>query len=157
MGLKMFQSQTVCRVNAAHGFSRYTNNRKCVGCARVHAKTPNSIKRVKDAYAAMSHPEKMVSWAKYRHKYKKYPGVFNLDIASVHWPEFCPALGIKLKYEAQRDRNANDAPTIDRINPDLGYTLDNVQIISRKANRIKNDGTPEEVMKVAIFMKGNSQ
>ena len=92
-------------------------------------------------------------WAKYRHKSKGLPGVFDLKLNNVKFPTHCPALGIKLRYEAQQAKGADDAPTVDRIDSNLGYTSSNVQIISRKANRIKNDGTPEEVMAVALFMR----
>jgi hypothetical protein len=151
-GTKYYDSGVPCRNDPSHRSLRYTNNRKCVDCTRQRAKTPESIHRVKAAYAAMTHQEKMVSWAKYRHKNKGYPGTFDLTIDALAWPDHCPALGIRLRYEAQQNRNADDAPTIDRKNPSLGYTRDNVQVISRKANRIKNDGTPEEIMRIALFV-----
>lgn len=40
---------------------------------------------------------------------------------------------------------SNNSPTIDRINPKLGYIKGNVWVISNKANRFKNDATLEEL------------
>jgi hypothetical protein len=39
--------------------------------------------------------------------------------------------------------------SIDRIDPSKGYTPDNVWLISQRANRIKNDATPEELKLIA--------
>ena len=45
------------------------------------------------------------------------------------------------------------SPSIDRIDSTKGYTKDNIQIISWRANRIKNDSTPEELMQIATYMR----
>lgn len=42
--------------------------------------------------------------------------------------------------------------SVDRLNSNLGYTDDNVVIISDRANRIKNDGTAEEHLQIGIWM-----
>lgn len=68
---------------------------------------------------------------------------FNITAEDIVIPKFCPYFGIELK------RNSNgtildNSPTLDRINPSLGYVKGNVEVISNKANRIKNDGTVED-------------
>lgn len=140
-----------------HIAKRYVNRRMCVRCASDRTKRDGTIERVKIWYRGKSHREKMLLWAKYRHKRGGFEGEYNLTESDLEWPEFCPALGIKFKYESQSNRRADDAPTIDRIDSSRGYVRGNVQILSRKANRIKNDGTPDEVMRVAMFMKGINQ
>lgn len=62
-------------------------------------------------------------------------------------PDVCPILGIKLNYTGtgiEGFSRGEDSPSIDQIIPGKGYTKDNIIIISWRANRIKNDGTPEE-------------
>jgi hypothetical protein len=72
---------------------------------------------------------------------------FNLVLADIVIPETCPALGLTLC------RDAGDAsPTLDRIDPKKGYVRGNVQVISMKANRIKNDATVEELKLILAFM-----
>lgn len=44
-------------------------------------------------------------------------------------------------------------PTLDRIIPNKGYVKGNIQIISQRANVIKNDASAEEIMKVAKYME----
>lgn len=66
-------------------------------------------------------------------------------------PDICPVLGITLDYCSGNILNRDASPSIDRIDSKLGYTVDNVHIISFKANRIKNDATPTELRMVADY------
>lgn len=67
-------------------------------------------------------------------------------------PTHCPALGTPLVYELGRGRGAwDDAPSVDRIIPALGYVPGNVVVVSQRANRIKNDATAEELRAIADF------
>ena len=43
------------------------------------------------------------------------------------------------------------APSLDRLIPKLGYVKGNIVIVSTRANTIKRDATPEELMKIAKF------
>jgi hypothetical protein len=70
-------------------------------------------------------------------------------------PDDCPALGIPLNYEgvettgwARRD----DSPSLDRFDSSKGYEVGNIHIISWRANRIKNDSTPEELRRLAEYI-----
>lgn len=75
---------------------------------------------------------------------------FNIDpeyIESI-WNEACPYLGTKLQYSGT-GRQWRHSPTIDRIIPSQGYIKGNVQIISLKANAMKQDATPNELISFA--------
>lgn len=58
-------------------------------------------------------------------------------------PEFCPVLGIPL-VGYNKDNNRDSCPSLDRINPKLGYVPGNICVMSYRANRLKNDGTVDE-------------
>ena len=65
-------------------------------------------------------------------------------------PEYCPVLGMRLDYDnSQRDESAE----IDRVDNRYGYIPGNVAVISRRANRIKNNGSLEEHMKLVEWLK----
>lgn len=78
-------------------------------------------------------------------------------LEEVELPDNCPMLGVPLNYEGGNGEGWNgrtdNSPSIDQICPSKGYTKDNIQIISWRANRIKNDATPEELVKISQFMQ----
>lgn len=73
---------------------------------------------------------------------------FELTVDDIVIPTHCPILGFALECSGDR----NSSPSLDRIRPELGYVKDNVQVISTRANRIKNDSTPEEMRLLADYM-----
>lgn len=76
---------------------------------------------------------------------------FDLTISDIIIPKFCPVLGIPLVVAAHNNAPTANSPSIDRIKPHLGYVKDNILVVSLKANQIKSNATPEEIMKVAEF------
>lgn len=75
---------------------------------------------------------------------------FNLEEKDLIIPEYCPVLKVKLTVE---DMNIGDwnAPSVDRIDPTLGYIKGNIMIMSRKANTMKNNATKEELIEFSKF------
>ena len=63
----------------------------------------------------------------------------------------CPVFGFELEWNTSGFRETS--PSIDRIDSFKGYTKDNVQIISWKANRIKSYATIEDLETVLAYMK----
>lgn len=74
------------------------------------------------------------------------------DIQNIYpYDMICPVLGIKMEI-GEKNKNVN-SPSIDKIIPEKGYVPGNVIIVSMKANRIKADATPDEIIKVGKFYK----
>lgn len=74
-------------------------------------------------------------------------------------PDACPVFGFPLNYEGTGEQGftrGDDSPSVDRIDSTKGYTKDNIQIISWRANRIKNDSTPKELRMLADYMESLS-
>ncbi len=78
---------------------------------------------------------------------------FSLQFGDLEWPTHCPILGIEIDYFAET-RQENSC-SFDRIDPSRGYVPGNVRVCSWRANRIKNDGTAEEHLLIAGYMKEN--
>lgn len=74
---------------------------------------------------------------------------FDLNYEDINVPLKCPILGTEFV------RKTRTAMSIDRIDPKLGYTTNNVQIISRLANVMKNDASPNELLKFAEWINRN--
>lgn len=88
--------------------------------------------------AAESAERKLYNSAKSRAKAKGL--AFDLEVEDILVPEVCPILKIPLERN-----NYEAAPSLDRIRMDGGYTKDNVQVISNKANMMKNNATDKEL------------
>ena len=92
----------------------------------------------------------MLKRAENRAKKKDVP--FDLLVEDINIVENCPILGIKLTVGEGRGPS-DSSPSLDRIDPKLGYVKNNVMIISMKANKIKTNATLEEIEKVYNYLK----
>lgn len=86
-----------------------------------------------------------------RNRAKKFGLPFTIEYSDIIIPEFCPVLGIKIRQS--KNKMDDYSPTLDRLNPMLGYIKGNVCVMSNRANRIKSNGSIEEHEKVVLFMK----
>ena len=62
----------------------------------------------------------------------------------------CPVFGIDLHFNSTGFRD--NSPSIDRIDSSKGYTADNIQIISWKANSIKRNASLEELILLVNYL-----
>lgn len=99
---------------------------------------------------------KSVYWLNHLLTNKKVSEQTRMEILNtIVLPDSCPILGLQLDYDGTGTGafcRTDSSPSLDQIVPSKGYTADNVQVISWRANRIKNDSTPEELMKIAQYM-----
>ena len=78
---------------------------------------------------------------------------FNLTLEDLVIPEKCPVLDIPLIRNYEKGHSSHNSPSVDQIIPELGYVKGNVIVISVLANRIKQDATPEQIIKVGKFFE----
>ena len=84
-------------------------------------------------------------WCNVKKRAKQQGTEFNLGIYDIpEIPSVCPVLGIKIK-ENNLSAPLDSSPSLDRINPKIGYIKGNVRFISNRANRIKSDATLNEI------------
>ena len=85
-------------------------------------------------------------------KNSKKSGVdFSLTKDDLVMPETCPILGLKLRVG--KTSKQDYSPSLDRLYPEKGYVKDNVNIISWRANHLKNNGTLEEFRKLVKWLE----
>ena len=77
---------------------------------------------------------------------------FSLTVGDITpMPTHCPVFGQKLtRGNGQQEPNAF---SLDRIDNAKGYVPGNVSVISYLANRLKNDGTAEQHLRIAEWME----
>jgi len=83
----------------------------------------------------------MWAGARVRASEKNIP--FNLDLEDIIITKYCPILGIEMIQN--EGRSEFNSMTLDKIIPELGYVKGNVRVISRMANTMKSDASPEEL------------
>lgn len=76
---------------------------------------------------------------------------FNLEMSDIVIPETCPVFGVPF------ERNTKWAPSLDKIDPTLGYVKGNVQVISRFANAMKRDANSDELQRFANWIINQKQ
>lgn len=72
------------------------------------------------------------------------------ELNNLTFPISCPILNIPLN---SNNKQSDNSYSIDRIDSDKGYEIDNIIVVSWKANRLKNNATPEEMQKISDFYK----
>lgn len=78
---------------------------------------------------------------------------FDLEMGDLVIPDSCPVLGIPIFHGD--GTHSNHSPSVDRFDNNKGYTKDNIKVISRRANCLKNDATIDELEAIVKYMKGD--
>ena len=68
------------------------------------------------------------------------------------WTGVCPVFGIEISI-TEKDRSDEFAAELDRFVPALGYVKGNVMFLSRRANRLKNNVTTNELKQLIKWME----
>lgn len=97
-----------------------------------------------------ANPAKHLYWlAKSRADEKGLP--FTIAVTDIIIPTVCPVLGIPLKRG--EGKVLPNSPSIDRVIPALGYVPENIRVISRRANELKNNMTVEQAEMLLDWMR----
>lgn len=89
---------------------------------------------------------KMIESAKQRARRGGLPFALTIDdLPPAPWT--CPYFGFELKTGGKR---SDLSASLDRITPSLGYIPGNVEVISWKANRLKNNMSAKTLRRLAI-------
>ena len=128
-------------------------NHKCKKCCvkssvKYHQKYPEKHNALQKK-ARLANPTTKL-WQDARRRAKKYNIPFTITKEDIIIPEICPILQIYLMPNS--GSSADHSPSLDRIIPSLGYTPENIAVISFRANQIKNNGNAEEHLKIANWL-----
>jgi hypothetical protein len=82
-----------------------------------------------------------------RSRKRGIPYTLTWDYVQSIWTDTCPYLGIPLRHGTLK--LTKHSPTLDRIEPALGYVEGNIEVVSYLANAMKRDATPEQLIRFA--------
>lgn len=83
-----------------------------------------------------------------RQRCKKSKVLFTITPEDIVIPKFCPVF--KTKFD---QKDTYKRASVDRIDPNKGYTKENIRVISYRANWLKSNATLEEIEALYNFMK----
>jgi hypothetical protein len=102
-----------------------------------------------------SHIKTMLARVKHRAKRSQLDYSLDFEYVLDLAPDVCPVFKTDLLWGLSRVKNSNFSPSMDRIDPTQGYVKGNVQIISQRANLLKNNASLEEHEQLINWMKNN--
>lgn len=112
-------------------------NTYCKDCRR-----PKSQKQ----YQSLQFEKTM--WQSAKGRAKRYGREFTITVEDIVIPERCPILDEPIVLI----RHDWFAPSLDRMDSGGGYTPDNIMVMSKRANMLKNNITYDEVCRLSRFM-----
>jgi hypothetical protein len=74
-----------------------------------------------------------------------------VDLYNISIPITCPILGLPIYFNTGSVQD--NSISFDRIDNSKGYSIDNLHIISYRANRLKSDATLEELRQIYEYFK----
>jgi hypothetical protein len=102
----------------------------------------------KQQWTSIPYNKRMLARTKSRATLRGLP--FELTLEDINIPEVCPVFNVPMVVGTVY------TPSIDRIDSTKGYTKDNIQVISYRANLLKNNATLIELEKIILYMKNNA-
>lgn len=143
VGVEMTPEQKLIDIQISNNDFTYWDSIKTGGTTR---KRNNWETQVRQPYVLKTKEELLLTRVKQSAKEKKLE--FNLTLEDIIIPEYCPLLNIKLTFEFTLETK-DSYYTLDRIDSSLGYIKGNVQVVSFKANTMKNNATEAELITFA--------
>jgi len=155
--MKQLKLCTTCNKNKnldsfhTHPTAKYGRATICKSCKKNkdHERRLKNLQHYKDVANArekewcVSKPKDRLLRQARRRSLKK--GVkFSITVEDIIIPQACPYLGIPL-FRGESKVCAN-SPSVDEIIPGKGYVKGNVQIVSAKANTMKSNATPAQLL-----------
>lgn len=102
----------------------------------------------KEKYSKLSFEQRLLDASKSRAR--RHGLTHTLSLEDIIIPNKCPVLGMPIVLEKGHDY----APSLDQRLPRGGYTKENVIVMSRRANILKNNMTLDEAKRLYEFLSG---
>lgn len=147
LGLKVYTTGKPCK--RGHYAERRVKDGYCQECCRERKRALRKLTYEKSPMNIWA--GRIVTGSKKRAREYKIPHTITADYVRNIITDTCPVFGVKFNFLGFY--NNENSPSIDRLDPKLGYVQGNVAIISRKANVIKNAYRSEDILKVGKWLK----
>lgn len=86
-----------------------------------------------------------------RRRAAKFDIPHTITVRDIVIPPLCPVFGVPFVFDGPAWHP--HAPSLDRFKPELGYVPGNIRVICLRANRLKWNGTADEIRQVLAYME----
>jgi len=149
-GLYRYFNGKPCR--KGHISQKYVSNMGCVECRNLKNKSLENRKISSDEYGKLNAKYIKAMWWRAKKRAEKTNIIFDIQLEDIIIPKKCPVFDFE--FIVGKGKGPTDmSPSLDRIDNTKGYIKGNIQVISFKANRIKNDCNIDDIEKLLWFMK----
>lgn len=147
----LFDTKKCCLCKKILPISNFSNEKKHKD--GKHARCKSCDKKRYAKWRDRNYEKSVIGTIRDRAKRKNVPMEITSEDIKKALPidMLCPIFGVKMEIGISK-RNKN-SPSVDRIIPKKGYVPGNIIVVSMKANMIKSDATPDEIIKVGKFYK----
>lgn len=95
----------------------------------------------------LRHSTQYKLWYRAKRRAVERGNEFSIEMEDIVIPEKCPVFGVPF------EENTPYAASLDRIDSSKGYIKGNIQVLSARANTLKNDATLEELECLVAFLR----
>lgn len=95
----------------------------------------------------------LLTFARKRAEKAEVPYTLTIEWAKEHWTGICELSGIPFSFEYSGTGGPRPrSPSLDRVDPKLGYTPENSRFILHGLNAMKGSGTDEDMKEIILVM-----
>lgn len=137
------------------GYITFNHSKQCTSCGIMFTRRATSTMTICKACnneRVKSQPLEYKIYRRARERAKRDQRPFTLTVEDIIVPDICPVLLIPLVEHTGSSGGRSNSPSLDRVDNNKGYTPDNVQVISHRANSMKLDASPEELILFADWV-----
>lgn len=138
-----------CQKKDKQQYRSKTREKARLKTAKWRKANPERARQTEALWRINNPIKRLLQTARQRARAKHIP--FDLVADDLQIPIFCPVLGMRL--ETGSGYQVDSSPSIDQIQPGAGYTKTNTQIISWRANKLKNNATIDELDAIVRYMR----
>ena len=141
------------RCNVVKELVEFHNHKKCK--QGVSSICKNCLRIQVQERRRKNPASKLLTQARCRARAANIP--FNIDINDIVVPELCPVLNIPLVINFGQKTQAPNSPSLDKVNPELGYVKGNIRVISNKANFCKSNLTEAQLKSLYTYVQEHNR
>jgi DNA-directed RNA polymerase subunit RPC12/RpoP len=136
------------------GYLVSETHRECTVCGDIFKKTSKTVALCGQCNSkrVTGEPPEVRMWRRAKRRAKEQGIPFSIGVEDITIPKVCPILGIELRVFEGASGGRDFSPSLDKINPLLGYIRGNVWVISHLANRMKANADASMLEKFAIWV-----